>query len=510
MIGHDALERFSLNRSSIALLSVLMLVPLIWPTIPPLTDLPGHMGRYAIQLDDGSDPFLVANYKYLFQLSGNLGVDLLIIPLAPMFGLEVSVKMIVMAVPAIAAAGMLFISREIHGRITPAAIVALPLAYGHPFTYGFINFSLSMALALCAFALWLRLGRKRQFVRRVFLFAFITTAIWLVHSYGWIFLGILCFSTEIIRARNDGKNWLGALFEAAIHCLCFLPAFMLTIFWRSDVSESGISNWFVLINKFQSLVMTFRDRWRWIDIASVVFVLAFIYETARRKGRQFAPKVAFPAILLFAAFLIMPSVIFNSYFADMRLTPYIFIMTLLAINGPSSDERSRKKWLYIIAFAFLFARVGINTASFYLYDARHSSALKALEHLPVHSRLLTFVQHCPYWFTERTEHISGLAIVRRKSFSNDQWSTEGGQAITVVKTDAPGFSKDPSQFVTDGKCESPGALSIDDAVAEFPRAAFDYLWIINAPKMANQTIKGLNPVWSNGQDTLYRITKNMP
>ena len=27
------------------------IIPLLWPTIPPLVDLPGHMGRYRVQLD---------------------------------------------------------------------------------------------------------------------------------------------------------------------------------------------------------------------------------------------------------------------------------------------------------------------------------------------------------------------------------------------------------------------------------------------------------------------------
>ena len=38
---------------AIALASV---IPLIWPTIPPMVDLPGHMGRYRVQLDIGRDP----------------------------------------------------------------------------------------------------------------------------------------------------------------------------------------------------------------------------------------------------------------------------------------------------------------------------------------------------------------------------------------------------------------------------------------------------------------------
>ncbi|MFL6863180.1 MAG: hypothetical protein ACJ8DZ_09290, partial [Allosphingosinicella sp.] len=50
-----------------ALLGVVVLlsaVPLLWPGIPPLVDLPGHMGRYAVQLDIDGSPALQAFYDF--------------------------------------------------------------------------------------------------------------------------------------------------------------------------------------------------------------------------------------------------------------------------------------------------------------------------------------------------------------------------------------------------------------------------------------------------------------
>lgn len=34
------------------------MIPLLWPEIPPLVDLPGHMGRYRVQLAIGDNPWL--------------------------------------------------------------------------------------------------------------------------------------------------------------------------------------------------------------------------------------------------------------------------------------------------------------------------------------------------------------------------------------------------------------------------------------------------------------------
>ena len=106
-----------------ALLAFMLLatVPLLWPDIPPLVDLPGHMGRYRVQLDFASSPELQHFYRFEWALIGNLGVDLLVIPLSKIVGLELAVKLIVIAIPPMTTAGFLWVAREVHGRIPPTA-----------------------------------------------------------------------------------------------------------------------------------------------------------------------------------------------------------------------------------------------------------------------------------------------------------------------------------------------------------------------------------------------------
>ena len=148
------------TRTFVAAMAALAIVPLLWPTIPPLVDLPGHMGRYRVQLAIGDHPWLGNWYDFRWQLIGNLGIDLLVVPLAKVFGLELAVKLIVLTIPPLTVSGLLWIAREVHGRIPATALFALPLAYSYPFQFGFVNFALSMALALNLFAL--AFGRPRH------------------------------------------------------------------------------------------------------------------------------------------------------------------------------------------------------------------------------------------------------------------------------------------------------------------------------------------------------------
>src|SRR5919112_594789 len=56
-------------------------IPLLYPAIPPLVDLLGHMGRYRVELDLSHSPWLSHYYGFQWAAIGNLGVDLLVMPL---------------------------------------------------------------------------------------------------------------------------------------------------------------------------------------------------------------------------------------------------------------------------------------------------------------------------------------------------------------------------------------------------------------------------------------------
>src|SRR5215208_672292 len=143
------------SRRLAAALIVLAAVPLLYPPVPPMVDLLGHMGRYRVELDLATSPWLKLYYGYHWAAIGNLGVDALVKLLGPLIGLEPAVKLIVLAIPPLTVAGFLWVAREVHGRIPPTALFAIPLVYGFPFLFGFVNFALSVALAFLAFGLWL-------------------------------------------------------------------------------------------------------------------------------------------------------------------------------------------------------------------------------------------------------------------------------------------------------------------------------------------------------------------
>lgn len=484
----------------IALLALAAAIPLVWPQTPPLVDLLGHMGRYHVQLYRDAIPSLSSAFKFEWRLIGNLGVDLLIVPFAAVFGVELGTKLIVLAIPPLTVCGMLLVAREAHGRIPPTALFALPLAYAYPFHFGFINFSLSVALALNALALWLRLGRAGRLRLRAVLFVPIACLIWVTHLVGWGLLGLSAFGAELVRRQRAGESLVPAAIWSGLSCAALALPLIPMILLRTNAPEAAtfdLFNWDAKIFWVTSLL---RDRWQTFDVLSAWTL--FLIVGIGLVGRRLDPLLAVPALLCFVAFLLMPRVVTGSAYADMRLLPFTAALALLAIRPV---ETAWAKWIAVSGLLFFSARLAASTVSLAWYDQTYRDELRALSALPRGASLLSLVvRPCGNeWTTPRLDHLPALAIVRRDAFTNDQWTIDGAQPLKVIKPGVGRYGSDPSQLVYPKHCRGDGS-DLDRAIAEFNRAAFDHVWVIGGRANAPD----LKPLWSNGGSTLYRVEQS--
>ena len=498
-------------------------IPLLYPAIPPLVDLPGHIGRYRVQIDGPAYPWLAEWYDFRWSMIGNLGIDLLIEPLAPVFGLELAVKLIVMAIPALTVSGLLWIAREVHGRIPATALFALPLAYGYPFQFGFVNFALSMALALNLFALWLRMGRLGAVQLRAILFVPLSCALWVCHTFGWGVLGILAFSAEMIRQhdlRKDqpdktgwGGHWLESWVRAGIGCLPLALPFAMMVLWRSGDHVTGKTmDWFNWRAKVGWVIMVLRDRWMAFDLASVTVLFVILLKGVRDERIEYSRNLLLSALFLSAIFVLLPRIVFGSAYADMRLAPFALAIALIALRPRRGLSFRGAATLAALGLAFFGVRLAGTTVSYWLYAKNYDRTLAALDHVPQGARLLTMVgRSCrDDWASTRLEHAAGIALDRRLAYANDQWSMAGGQLLTVRYAPAGRFAHDPSQLVTYRRCRGEWWRPLKVSLAFLPRQAFDYVWLINPAPVEPEFLTGLTPIWRSGRDVLYRIDDRTP
>jgi len=497
------------QRWFVALVVLLSAVPLLYPPIPPLVDLFGHMGRYRVQLNIDDSPWLRGYYGFRWAAIGNLGVDLLVMPLGWLIGLEPAVKLIVLSIPPMTVAGFLWVAREVHGRIPPTAYFALPFVYGHPFLFGFVNFALSMALAFLAFGLWLRLGRLGRTKLRAWLFVPISVIVFFCHTYGWGVLGLLCFSAEAVRQHDKGVGWLRSGLRAAAHASVMSLPLAIMLAWRSETHGGMTGDWFNWKAKFQWLLMALRDRWRGWDMAGVIVTLIVIVEARRQKGIAFSRNLAFSALVLLAGFIVLPRVIFGSAYADMRLIPYVLAAGILAIRPTDTISLRRAQLFAVLGVAFYLMRITSTALSLGIAANEQQAKLAALDHIPMGARVVALVgEPCGFsWPLPRDSHLGAMVVVRRHGFSNDQWVMEGLNLLELNYPAAGSFAADPSQRVRREGCSVGPIKSIGGALGTIPRQAFDYVWLIDPPPYDSSLTDGMEVVWRGHGSILYRIVK---
>lgn len=513
MQGQPDQLRWWQTRQFVVLAALAAMLPLLLPAIPPMVDLPGHMGRYRVQLDYNDYPWLADWYKFQWQLIGNLGVDLLVMPLAPVFGLELAVKLIVISIPVLTVVGLLWIAREVHGRIPASALFALPLAYNFAFHFGFVNFALSQALALNAFALWLRMARLGHIRARAILFVPLSCILWVCHTYGWGMLGVLCFSAEMVRQHDRGYPWYKAWALACIGCIPLSLPVGLMIFWRSGEHVTGqTADWFNWTAKINWVTMVLRDRWQAFDIVSVTILYFIILRGLRDRNIEYSRQLGLSALFLIAVFILLPRIVFGSAYADMRLAPFMVAIAVIAIRPRRGLSPRGQATLAAAGLAFCLVRLGGEIYSTYLYDKSYQRELKALDHLPIGARLVSFVGETCHseWTMTRLQHLPAIALERRLAYSNDQWSMPGAQLLTVRYRPAKRFSHDPSELVTSTKCPREWWRPVAWSLAHFPRNAFDYVWLIRPPRYDPRLEQGLIPVWRDGTSALFKVDHDVP
>jgi hypothetical protein len=500
------------SRWFLLLLVLIAAVPLILPITPPLTDLPEHMGRYRIQLSDPSSPLRSQYFDFHWAFIANLGFDLAIVPMSALFGLELGTKLLVIALVVATAAGMLWIAAEAHGRVPPTAIFALPIAYSFPFLWGFVNYLMAMALALNAYALWLRLGRQGRFRLRHALFVPIGLLITTAHIFGWAVLCLLAYGAEVVRGRDTGLKLWPSLWRGAFSCLSLAPPLLLLLIWRTSDAKGENIDFFYWRAKYVYFISSLRNLDMSFDLASVYVLWALIAFGLGGVWVRMNRTLGIAALMLILAYLLLPRILLGSAYADMRLAPYVILVAVIALT-PKSSSRRQAAIIASVATGLFVWRIGALTIDFAERDARNQHQLEALDHIPMNSRV--FVQVAlpclNRWQTSRMDHLGAMAIVRRHAFANGQWEAPGAQLVRIKYAPAKGYAEDPTEIYRPRSCSSRKQKTYPQTLNTLPRDAFDYAWVIDMPRDRWNSFPGLVPIWVGGDSgILYKVLPPEP
>ncbi len=434
-----------------AALALLSCLPVLVAAMPQMSDFPSHLARYHVMLDGGASAWLRRYYSFTWRWSGNLGADLLIWPLAKLFGLETAAKLIAGIIAPLTGLAMIAVEWTLRRRIGVGTMLAFATIWSPALVIGFLNFSLAFAFALLAFALWVRLERWRW---RWALFVPIGWLVWLCHLAGWGVLGILVFGYEWHRQRS---LWaFVAPWPLIFPAITFLAGGEgpLGLFeYGPNVANFKLSIWF----------MALRDRDWTLDSYSLGILLAAFALAAA--ARRWDGRLAWAAVLFAVLSLALPRHLGGGDYTDYRL-----IAVALSAGCMAIDWAPPRLILWGSALLFL-VRLAVTASAWHAESRDVEAMLKALDHVPQGARIAAaVVTDTGDWKTDTFQHIPSYATVRRDALVNTHFAEPGVHMLQIREGGAR--FQDPSQRILLARKTRPDLSQFG------PAGGADYLWYI--------------------------------
>lgn len=420
---------------------------------PQMTDYPAHLARWYIMIDEGRTPELARYYAFKWAWSGNLGVDILIRPVAALFGLETAGRLFVILIPMLVAGGLFAVEWTLRRRIGVGSLLALATVWSPALLMGFLNFELSLAAALWSFALWVRMAESRW---RAPLFVPLGCLTWLTHQSGWGVLGVMVFGYEFTR-QDSWRGWWRAALATWPLWLPFLP----TLLASQQAHGSFDYGRRPLMVKWMFWRESLRDRVRLLDYATTVLLLAAPLLALWRK--RLDPRLGWAGLICLLLSLVVPRHLGGGDLADLRLIAVGLMLLALAIDW---RPRWGLMWLAVAPFGL---RLAITSAVWTIHSANVATMMEALPLIPRGARVAVAVrEEVGLWAQPLYGHLGCYATVRRDALVNNHFAIPGVHMLTL--TPAAWKWVDPSQRIYSRPWQTP------DLRRYKPALEADYLW----------------------------------
>lgn len=500
-------------------LIVALAIPFFLIDVPPVQDYPNHLARYFV-LAHPDDPTLAQIYAPAWRILPNLGMDVLGMALLKVLPVHVGGR-ILLAVSLFAPViGVIVFSRVMFGRFLYWPLASGVMAYNGIFHLGFMNFLLSLGMALIGAAVWLAMRRRDSALGAALVGAVAAAVIFFCHIFGVILFGVLLGGLELARLvalRQDGKPIAVPAITTAVLGLAVLAP-VIVLYLASPLADGGqaFGEWGGRY-KLAAFLTPFATYSKAITVITAVALLVFL--VLNRTRLRMAPGIGIALLALLLIYAVVPIAIGRGSFIDSRLG---VMMGLLLFAGFAPDLPRRSALIFASLFAALIAGRTVYIASVWI-DHRHDLAdlSKAISYVPEGARVMSARGYLGYQtdnvshagralpgFYRLDGHLAALMVIERRAF----WPllfADATQQPLVVRPPYAAISHPLQEAVHWPVLQQQQftAENLEDA-RYLPgwRDKFDYVLLIDPPA-ALTVPQGLQPIVTTGFAILYRIER---
>jgi hypothetical protein len=305
-------------------LCVALVAPLFVVDVPPLGDYPNHLARVFVLAALPNDDVLARFYAAHWSIIPNLALDLIAPAMIHVAPVHVAGRLLIAAAILLPVFGTIAYNTALGGRWWSLGVGLI--AYNSCLLYGFLNFEISVGIALLLAAAWLRWREPRPVLAIVVAIAG-APILFTCHLMGLVFFALLIGGAELFRLyRYDtGKVWVAALHRGAILLLVFaIPTILYAV---SALRQLGGDAEFLPPGEKLLQLMTTFVNYNWtLDMTTALVAIALpVVGLLLRWGRVPGP-AGIAMGLLGIVFLVSPYAWKGTYGLDTRFAVMLGFM----------------------------------------------------------------------------------------------------------------------------------------------------------------------------------------
>jgi hypothetical protein len=334
-----------------SLLAAASLLPVLLTPIPAMVDYPNHLARMYILSQNGT-PDANPYYEVAWALYPNLAMDLLVPQMARLLSVENATRLFLLLSQLLVVGGALGLERVVKGRVHIAGFAALMFLYCLPFTWGFVNFEFGLGVALWAVAAYLVVVECASPMRFVVNAVFVT-ALFAAHFFALGIYGATLGFYELWRAHDRKISYGDLALRLAMLAIPVVVLFGVMRLTAGSIGSEGTIWHFEFKPIWLFRIMNGYNLT--VSAATALGLMALVYFAARRGVLKLEPAGIWLATGFALLYLAIPSKLFGTSFADLRIIP----AAALIIPAFCSLALPNRRW----TIAALTAVTGITLAN---------------------------------------------------------------------------------------------------------------------------------------------------
>lgn len=485
-----------------------VLAPLFYVLVPPLTDYANHLARMDIIARLGQEPLLQRFYSIDWQVIPNLAMDIVVPPLVRVVGVFLAGKLFIAAIVVSIVTGTWALHRALHraqhGPGGANALVAMAFTYNGIFLLGFTNFLFGIGLALWGTAIRLSL-RRQSHLRRLAASAATVLVLFFCHLFAVGLYGMAIFCLEAPALAR--MPWRRALRHLGLMALPFLVVFpLLALSPTMGLADQVVWSWVGKGEGLRFLVTTFHETWE-VRLGLVALAVAVLLLVTRRMHLHVAGWMLLGTGAV--TYIAMPTVLFGSAYADERLPVALLFLGLGFVRF-----EFRTRWGRLAALAAILAVIVVRSVvmvgDWVPLGQIYKDMRASLTVVEPGSTILVAEATVPTGdvnFNAAFSHAPCLAIIDRASLVSTAFSVAGKQILAVKPAYTGRVDREDGDPPSTGDMmrAATGPAPAVPAFWQNWRRDYDYVMVLNT-EAGHRELTGLADLVHEGKGfQLYRV-----